>query len=539
MKAGRRCLVVALGVGALVGGWLFPRWAAAQEQSLIPEAGHAEMLKLRAEAAAAAAARPNPPSSLQSDLTTPEERRQAIDAVWGDGLPTADKLALFDKFWKYADEKFAAFQGIVVDWAALRSRYRSEIEAGVSRGRFAAIMNQLVLALRDSHTQAFDRPVNIFSVPERGVPLLALSGWTVTTSGTCETALADGSSLVYSAMAGHPLGLEPGDRILGYDGKPWRQLYQELLLEEIPLWPLWWGSSPSSFDHSFVMAAGMNWHLFDTMDIAKHGSQQVVHVPTALMPGAIFYGFCSEQLDVAGVSKPADYFGGDYVGSGIVAGTRIGYVYVWSWDGNAGEAFAQAVHQLTQVELVDALIIDFRFNDGGALNAPRLGLAELFDHPVPTLGYDERKKPEDHLKMQRLFNPSEFKMDFDADGHRIKVSFNGPIAVLVGPGALSAGDLGSFWASFLPHSRTFGKSTSAAFTLPTQPLLGSSLDLNPGWKTRVGEANAFEVGAPHDYLTHKEFPVDEPVWLEPDDVAVGKDTVVEAALRWIQQQIDE
>ena len=197
------------------------------------------------------------------------------------------------------------------------------------------------------------------------------------------------------------------------------------------------------------------------------------------------------------------------------------------------------MHELTQVELVDGLIIDFRFNDGGFLDAPRLGLAELFDHPVPTLGYDERKKPEDHLKMQRLFNPSEFKMDFDADGHRIKVSFNGPIAVLVGPGALSAGDLGSFWASFLPHSRTFGKSTSAAFTLPTQPLLGSSLDLNPGWKTRVGEANAFEVGAPHDYLTHKEFPVDEPVWLEPDDVAVGRDTVVEAALRWIQQQIDE
>jgi hypothetical protein len=81
-----------------------------------PEVGQAEMLKLRA----AAAAQRIPSLSLQSDLTTPEKRRQAIDAVWGDGLPTADKLALFDKFWKYADEKFAAFQGIVVDWAALR-----------------------------------------------------------------------------------------------------------------------------------------------------------------------------------------------------------------------------------------------------------------------------------------------------------------------------------------------------------------------------------------------------------------------------------
>jgi hypothetical protein len=31
--------------------------------------------------------------------------------------------------------------------------------------------------------------------------------------------------------------------------------------------------------------------------------------------------------------------------------------------------------------------------------------------------------------------------------------------------------------------------------------------------------------------------VDERVWLRPDDVAVGKDTVVEAALQWINQQL--
>jgi hypothetical protein len=153
------------------------------------------------------------------------------------------------------------------------------------------------------------------------------------------------------------------------------------------------------------------------------------------------------------------------------------------------------------------------------------------------MGYDERKRPENHLRMKRLFTPREFKMDFDADGHRVKTSYGGPIAVLVGPGAVSAGDLSSFWATFLPRSRTFGKSSATAFTLPTQPLLGSSLDLNPEWETRVGEANAFEVGDPHVYLTHREFPVDELVWLEPDDVAAGKDTVVEAALRWIHEQI--
>jgi hypothetical protein len=37
------------------------------------------------------------------------------------------------------------------------------------------------------------------------------------TSGTCSTALADGSALIYSAVPNHPLGLEPGDRVLGYN----------------------------------------------------------------------------------------------------------------------------------------------------------------------------------------------------------------------------------------------------------------------------------------------------------------------------------
>ena len=56
------------------------------------------------------------------------------------------------------------------------------------------------------------------------------------------------------------------------------------------------------------------------------------------------------------------------------------------------------------------------------------------------------------------------------------------------------------------------------------------------WFARIAEANFYAVGSPNTYLTHTEFPVDEPVWLKPEDVKVGKDTVVEAALHWINQQ---
>ena len=37
-----------------------------------------------------------------------------------------------------------------------------------------------------------------------------------------------------------------------------------------------------------------------------------------------------------------------------------------------------------------------------------------------------------------------------------------------------------------------------------------------------------------EYLTHDPLPVDQTVWLEPDDVAAEIDTVVEAAVRWIR-----
>ena len=300
--------------------------ALAQDLSDTAEFGAQQLLELRSQADASQT--PLSDSGMPHfGSMAPAQRRAAVDAYWGSGAPTAEKLRIYDTYWEYADAKYAAFQNLAVDWPALRQRYRDEVAAGVSRGRFAAIMNHLSLALRDSHTQALDRLVNISTTPRPGVPLMGQGAWRTDTSGACLTAQDDGSALVYSAIPNHPLGLQRGDRILGYDGRPWRELYQQLLAEEMPIRPLWWGTSPSTFDHTFVMAAGLNWHLFDTMDIAKYTTGQVVHVPTSLMPGVIFYGFCSEQMPVPGVPRPAIQ-NNKTVGYGVVTGTSIGYIYV-------------------------------------------------------------------------------------------------------------------------------------------------------------------------------------------------------------------
>jgi C-terminal processing protease CtpA/Prc len=236
------------------------------------------------------------------------------------------------------------------------------------------------------------------------------------------------------------------------------------------------------------------------------------------------------------VPKPTfSWAGNTLVRWGVIDGTRIGYVYVWGWFGSAPEDFAAAVTELTQTQRVDALILDFRFNIGGFVRGPLSGLAALFDHPSATFGMDERLDPGDHLKMRSLRTPSEFRVDFDRAGRRDKVSFNGPIAVLVGPGALSAGDFAAIWAGFHPNVRLFGKSTAMAAGLPTQASLGTELNLHPQWSATIAEANTYLVGAPQDYLIHTDLAVDQRVWFRPEDVAIGKDSVVEAARQWIGQ----
>lgn len=482
-------------------------------------------------------ARENPRPNQAFMAMTPHERGEAIDQIWGPGPSTAEKLNRFDTFWNYVDAKFAAFQNLDIDWNALRERYRPEIEAGVSRGRFAAIMNQLSLALRDAHTQAVDLDVNVFTVPEPGIPLLAVGAWTFDPTGTCTTALPDGSALIYFAIPDHPRGLERGDRVLGYDGRPWTDLYPELIEEEIPLWPLYWGSAPSSFEHSFVMSATQNWHLFETIDIAK-ASGQVVHVPTSQMPGPIWVGFCSEQMRIPGIAKPTGTWESDTISYGVMPGTEIGYVYNWAWGPQSEVDFANALYDLTVNQHVESLIIDFRFNAGGILHAAQRGSGILFPNPVPTTGVNERREAADHFSMKRLLVPGDFITDFDLFPIRTRIheSFDGPIALLVGPGAGSAGDTSSLWLTYHPNVRTFGKSTASTFNLPTQPALGTEINLGPDWFARIAEANFFRVGDPHNYLTRMEFPVDEPVWLTQQDVAEGRDTIVTAAVAWLNSQ---
>jgi hypothetical protein len=446
-----------------------------------------------------------------------------IDSTWGMGLPVNEQLAIFDQFWDTIDQDFACFQGIDDNWDSLRIVYRNEVQDTVSRGRFAAIMNHLALDLRESHTYCDDKVVNWYTEYDPGIPLFVVGGWGGNTHfGAGLTPLPDSSLLVYDAVMNHELELVPGDIVLGYDGIPWKVLYEELLEAQLPLTGWWWGSSESSYTHSMLMSAGMNWHLFDTIDIVKFNTGDTIHLSTQPLINQILPIFCTEQLDIPGVPKP-NYNGQELFSYGIIDGTNIGYIYGWGWFWDAENEFYDAVYDLMYNYQTDGLIVDFRMNYGGNMFLSNMALSLLFNQNVTTIGFGVRNDPNNHLSMINTTPPSVYVIPGDPASY-----YDKPIAVLTGPGAISSGDQVALRMKFHPNARVFGKSTATAFNAPTAITFA-----NPDWASRYAVADAYLATNPNDYLTHDEYQVDEHVWFTPEDVALGEDTVVKAATNWI------
>ncbi|MCP4674575.1 MAG: hypothetical protein GY854_03475 [Deltaproteobacteria bacterium] len=105
-----------------------------------------------------------------------------------------------------------------------------------------------------------------------------------------------------------------------------------------------------------------------------------------------------------------------------------------------------------------------------------------------------------------------------------------PIAVLTGHKADSGGDLWPYLMSYHPRVRRFGRPTNGAFSgwqlfWEIDPYLGDLHMAYPPCAMVDTDLNMV-----HGTDIHPEVSI----WLEQDDVAQGIDTVVEAAIAWIE-----
>jgi hypothetical protein len=469
----------------------------------------------------------HPAPDLRPDLM-PEDAggdwQALIDAAWGPGDPQ-EQQELFTLWRDTLDHDFACYINHDVDIPALCKPLWDELyPGGVSRGRFQAMMQTISWAHLNMHTYFFDSSI-ITTALEPGVPLLmCYIGGNNSHFGASLTVHGD-EVFVYDVVPDHPLGLEPGDVILGYDGAPWMELRQQLLDADLPFRG-YTGSSDASREFFARVTAGLNWHLFDTIDIRNYGSGEIQHLPTSLLidPGVSLdhYGF--EWLDV-GIPLPSF---DDWLTWGVLerGDQRIGYIYCLGWMEDTAQSFLEACTAMVSDPDLDGLIIDSRTNLGGGMYFCNDGLSLLFNEVVFTVDFGSRSDPDDHMAMQEYGFPGQFAIIGEPDSF-----FNKPIAVLLGPGVASAGDQVALWLACHPMARTFGKPTSTTFDDPT------ALDLSghPDFVASYSTSDAYIWDSPGEYLNHVGFPVDEEIWLEPDDVVQGIDTVVERAIAWIAE----
>ncbi len=446
-----------------------------------------------------------------------------IDSTWGFGVSTAEKLQLFDTFWNTIDSSYPCFINLPdYNWDSLTAAMRAEIAGGVSKGRFAAIMGVLIATLSDVHTAFSDQTI-IAQTRYPGVPVFR--GGTSTSFGACMTTVNDSEAVVYEAVPNHPFGLQRGDVIWGYNNVPWTQLIDIILRHQVPNIS---GvkSAPAATRHNYIRSAPYNWHLFNTI-IIKKCNGVFEKYPTSLMEGKDYAMLCQEAMPLDGIHQLTynEYYStGTPISQGMIAGSRIGYLTMIDCNDNSGDTMYTHVKSLVEDSLCTGLIIDIRTNYGGRFNAFTKTFQYLNAGNVSWVGFGERSNPKNHFAMAVTGNPSTFDVS-DAD----PTSFDKPIAILVGPNAVSAGDFLQVLFRYHPHVKTFGKSTGGAFGNFKTIVLPVA-----GYTATKQSNNYFSVSAPGTYLSHLDFPVDFPVWFNKDSICNGADNIVLTAVNWIK-----
>lgn len=401
-----------------------------------------------------------------------------------------------------------------------------EINSGVSRGRFAGIMGELMRHINDAHSGFSDNVINYGSATYLGKPLF--TGFEDGTFGACLTMLPDSTALVYNVVPNHPFNLQPGDIIEGYNNIPWKNLIPIILQYQLPAIQ-YLGSSPEATYHRYIQSVGSNWYLFDSIQIRKCDGS-IFTYSTDLMLNTQFADLCTEELPVPGVSPITlnDYVNNQISNSsGVITGTRIGYVNMLDCLDGSGDSLYTHFTKLIKDSMVKGLVFDIRSNFGGSILAYLNAMNSIHYNNFNWVGYGERNDTSNLYSMVNTGLVSWYSIiDTDPDYSEI------PVAILTGPNAVSAGDLIPLMFKHYDHVRTFGKSTAGAFgtydpiTLP-----------NSDYRASKQLSNFFEYNDTSTYLSHTSYPVNQPTWFQKDSICNGVDNILTEAMQWIQQQI--
>jgi hypothetical protein len=456
----------------------------------------------------------------------------AVDEFWGEAPDQETRLEMFDDLWGTFAETYACFDSYDVDWDLQRDQVRPLVEQAESYGRFYGLLRAMIDTLHDPHSPLLSDVV--CHVPRWQRPPMFKNMNIIPIVGGCVTLDDEGDLLIYRAGADedNPLGLAPGDVVVGFDGKTWQENLADLDDWGLPECDEDFAAAPISAARQRAASVPTNAHLFTTIEIRRYGASEVESFDTEeVLENISNYLTCGDYVPVEGLVEPVgdladlDWNGcNNCVAYGLVPETNIGYVTVFGWYGGALNEFAEAVTALWET---DGLIIDQRFNLGGVVPFINYGFPQLFDEDIDPLVRFHERDPDDDSYFALV---EDFVIALDADE---ATYYDHPIAVLTGPKSGSAGDVCPYLMSHHPRARLFGRETNGAFGelapvwYPYDPFVSD-------FSAKVTRAQMLSPDGEH--LNAWEQTPDEEVWLTKDDAAAGIDTILSAALEWIETE---
>ncbi len=472
-----------------------------------------------------------PPASLEdfeecSGGTCPEGLVCAMgrcldpdDDWWAFAPPDPDTAGrIYDTFWEGASmlhPRFAELPGL--DWDAERGPWREAALAAGDLGSFFGVLSNMTYLLRDSHAV-------IRSLPMEVHPAALALDFRASGLGVCTTLDAEDRLVVYRVHDGEA-GLVPGDEIETIDAKGWRQVRDELEQEGYRF-----GLNPhdeESIDH--LWAASLLRFLGGYGQMTARGTDGVAHViDLAALPGFETYS-CTLRPEGTVVEETtygelASNYGSDS-GSLIVRVLASGVVYAaLRWEGGESTTSADLAALMEEHAAAPGIILDMRLNLGGQLYAAHPVWEALLTEPVsPAIEWVIRDDEIDRTAM-RLAETR----DMDAGGG---TPFAGRLAVLTGPGAVSAGDC-TPWLLSQAGARRFGLPTDGTCSSPAGLLPLDAGAYEPAVLLRLPLWMARD---PSDHVPISGVKIEPEVrvWLTREDLAAGVDTVLEAAEAWI------
>lgn len=259
-------------------------------------------------------------SPLPSATSSPTPTRTRVGII--DPLATPRQLAVFDELWKIVNQNYlyADFNGL--DWAAVGLEYRQRIEGGLSDEEFYLAMEEMIFRLGDEHSAYLnpqeareDDQIRRGEVDYAGIGVRSL---------LVPEKQSLAVLLVYPGSPAEQAGIKMHDNILQVDGQPVidKNGARQNLLR---------GPEGTTI-HVTVQSPG---EAPRTVPITRQRVGGALPVPYTVLTTA--------------------------------QGKRIGHIFITSFaDTSLDESVAQALRAMTAEAPLDGLILDNRFNPGGA-----------------------------------------------------------------------------------------------------------------------------------------------------------------------------